>query len=113
MTRNLYTSRPEIPLITIHSELSKLHHAVKLLLDDLYVDITLQWRNGTYLTVEVECREKDKQTVVDRLNHGAVMGEYDYRFTTGYPTGDTHPQTWVTVTGYVDLHHPRLIREAA
>lgn len=108
-----YTSRAQVPLITLHGELSKLHHAVNLLFEDLYVDITIQWRNGTYLTVNVECREKDKQKVVDRLNHGALTGEYDYRFSTGYPTGNIDPDDWVVVTGYVDLHHPRPERKAA
>ena len=50
-----YTRAQAIPLLTLHSELSKLHHAVNLLFDDIPTDITIQWRNGVYLTVDVEC----------------------------------------------------------
>lgn len=100
-----YTSAPKIPLLTLHSELSKLYHAVAILLEDMYVDITIQWRNGTYLSVNVECWEKDKQKVIDRLNHGALAGEYDYRFSVSYPTGITDPYQWVVVSGNVNLHH--------
>jgi hypothetical protein len=104
---NRYTSAQKVPLLDIHGELSKLHHAVSILLEPFMVDITIQWRNGTYLAVVVECRESCKQQIVDRLKHGAVTGKYDYRFSVSYPTGIADPHDWVFVTAYVDMHHDR------
>lgn len=97
--------RDQISLLDVHCVLSALSFAVKETLSPLWVDVKVQWREGTYLSVEVECRARNKQEVIDRLAHGALVGKYDYRFRLSYPTMPTEPDDWLTVTAYPDMHH--------
>lgn len=93
-------------LYNCHGKLSELSFAVKLALEPLPVDITIEWRNGTHLTVKVECYERHKQMVVDRLKHGALHGKYDYRFKSiSYLTMPAHPWDWTIVTAWPDMEH--------
>ena len=92
-------------LMDCHSKLSELSFAVKLTLEPIPVGIVVEWQEGTYLAVKVECRERDKQQVVDKLNHGALGGGYDYRFSVSYPTGKADPLDWCFVTAYPDIGH--------
>jgi hypothetical protein len=98
-------SMPLTSLGAAHSALSHLCFAVGETLAPMWVQVRAQWQNGTYLTVEVMCREKNKQEVIDRLLHGALVQDYDYRFRVSYPTGPVDPHTWVTVTAYPDMQH--------
>lgn len=96
-------------LFEVHTELSRLCFAVKLALEPLSVEVQARWRDGTYLSVDVECFDAHKMRVVDALKHGALHGPYDYRFTgISYPTMPVeHPFDRVTVTAYPDMHHQR------
>lgn len=94
-------------LMDVHGELSRLVFAVRENLRPMLVDVTAEWQNGTYLAVVVECHGRNVQTVADRLAHGVLQGEFDYRFRciarpTGVPDYD-----WTVVRAYPDLHHPR------
>ncbi|QIG68867.1 hypothetical protein EVB71_015 [Rhizobium phage RHph_Y55] len=88
----------------VHSALAHLAFAVRQALEPLPVDVKIEWANGTYLAVKVECRGSDKQVVVDRLSHGVLQGSYDYRFSVSYPTGGSDTD-WITVTAYPNLSH--------
>jgi len=99
-------------LLSVHGALSTLVYAVSETLKPMMVDVSARWRNGTYLSVEIECRERNKQKVIDRLSHGALVGEYDYRFSLSYLTMPADPDDWVTVTAYPDMHHDVRIKKA-
>jgi hypothetical protein len=98
-------------LIDIHGELSRLVFAVQQNLEPLPVEVRAEWQNGTYLSVAVECKGKHVQTVSDRLVHGVLQGEFDYRFRSiARPTG-IGPDAWTTVRAYPDLQHDRSARQ--
>ena len=99
-------------LLSVHGALSSLVYAVSETLRPLAVDVSARWRNGTYLAVEIECREKHKQMVIDRLSHGALVGDFDYRFSLSYPTSVSDPDEWVFVTAHPDMHHDVRIKRA-
>jgi len=103
----------EIPnLLSVHGALSTLVYAVSETLKPMMVDVSARWRSGTYLSVEIECRERNKQKVIDRLSHGALIGNYDYRFRLSYSTSPADPDEWVIVTAYPDMHHDVRIKKA-
>lgn len=96
---------PKVSLMDVHSTLSHLSFAVVQTLKPLNVGVKVMWDQWTYLSVLVECYERDKQMVIDRLSHGVLYGEYDYRFLVSYPTGKIDPTDWVTVKAYPDMSH--------
>lgn len=98
-------SRARVSLMEVHSALSHLVFAVGQALMTLNVRVSACWEQHTYLCVEVECREKDRQMVVDRLSHGALTEQYDYRFSVSHPTGETDQNAWVVVRAYPDMGH--------
>jgi len=98
-------SQPLTSLGAAHSALSHLCFAVTETLAPMWVQVRAQWQNGTYLSVEVMCRQKNKQEVIDRLMHGALVQDYDYRFMLSYPSYEVEPEEWVVVTAYPDMRH--------
>lgn len=92
-----------VSLMDVHSTLSHLIFAVSETLKPLNVGVKATWDQYTYLSVHVDCYERDKQMVIDRLSHGALYGEYDYRFSCSYPTWKINPMDWVTVKAYPDM----------
>lgn len=104
-------SSPRVSLMDVHSALSHLVFAVKQNLEPMYVGVKAEWENYTYLVVEVECRGKDVQKIADRLSHGVLQGDYDYRFRVSYPI-NPEPDAWVNVRAYPDLgHDDRLLQK--
>lgn len=98
--------RDKISLFDVHGALSGLVHAVHLALDPIVCEVAAHWQgHGIYLSVTVECRERDKQRVIDQLSQGAIHGKYDYRFSLSYPTMPNDPDDWTVVTAYPDIHH--------
>lgn len=93
-------------LLDVHGKLSELVCAVQMTFPELSLDVRAQWREGTYLSVEIETYERNKQLVVDRLSHGVLVGNYDFRFTLSYPTMPAEPLDRVWVTAYPNLHWP-------
>lgn len=93
-----------VSLMDVHGALSRVVFAVSDNLKPLWVDVSAQWQNFAYLSIRIECRGKDVQKVVDRLTHGVLQAEYDYRFTCSYPTRPD-PEDWVVVTAYPNLQH--------
>lgn len=93
-----------VSLMDVHGSLSHLVFAVRENLKPLWVTVTAEWSDHTYLSVLVECRGKDVQMIADRLNHGVLQGKYDYRFTVSYGTG-REPNEWTWVRAYPDLMH--------
>lgn len=93
-------SRRKISLLELHGACADLAHAIKLALDPLCVDITVKWRNGIYLSVDIETTARHQQRVIDQLMHGALHGGYDYRFTVSYSTAPAEPSDRVWVTAY-------------
>jgi len=90
-------------LLDVHGALADLAFAVRLTLEPLNVGISIHWHNAVYLSVEIECRYKDAQMIVDRLRHGALARNYDYRFRSiSHPTG-RQPEDWITVSAYPDM----------
>lgn len=95
----------DVSLMKVHSAVSHLAFAVGQTLRPLNVGVRVCWDQYTYLCVHVECYEKDRQMVVDRLSHGALEEPYDYRFSCSYPTGGTDPLAWIVVKAYPDMTH--------
>lgn len=95
----------KVSLFEVHGALASLVYAVKKTMEPLMVDVRAHWQNGIYLTITVECKAKHKQIVIDRLQHGVLCDGFDYRFGVGYPTMPEHPEDYVVVTGYPDIHH--------
>lgn len=95
----------KIELMDVHAKLAELAYAVNLTLAPLQVGVSVIWRNGTYLSVEVECRQRDSQQVCDRLYHGALADKYDYRFRSVCQPLGRNPLDWVTVSASPDLQH--------
>ena len=89
----------------VHGAVSHLAFAVSEEIKPINAGVSIHWDHLTYLSVEIECYERDKQTVIDRLKHGALTGPYDYRFSLSYPTGGTDPMAWVTIRAYPDMSH--------
>lgn len=101
----------EIPMLDLHSALSRLSYAVKLELEPVCADIVVEWREGTHLAVRVSANKRFKQLIIDRLTRGAIQRDYDYRFSgVSYSLDDE--TEWQTVMAYVDLHHPRKVEAA-
>lgn len=100
----------DVSLMDVHGAISNLAFAVSQTLEPLSVDVRVAWDRFTYLHVDVECRERDRQTVVDRLSHGALTGSYDYRFSVSHPLGEKDPDAWVVVKAYPNLSHDDKIR---
>lgn len=97
--------QPKISLMDVHGTVSHLAFAVSKTLEPISAGVSVHWDHLTYLSVEIECYERDKQKVVDRLNHGALVDDYDYRFSVSYPTGGTDPTEWVKVRAYPDMSY--------
>lgn len=91
-----------VPLMDVHGTLSHLAFAVKQNLEPIPADVYVEWRNGTYLSVVIECRGKDVQVITDRLSHGVLQGEYDYRFSVSRPLNVPDHQ-WTSVRAYPKL----------
>lgn len=98
-------SKANVSLMDVHGALSHLVFAVGQTLLPLNVLVSAGWEQGTYLHVSVECREKDRQMVVDRLSHGALSEQYDYRFSVSHPTGEKDGNAWLVVRAYPDMSH--------
>lgn len=95
----------EIPLLVLHGALSAIPYAIQQSMPEVPMDITVQWRNSTHLTVLVETYGRWVERVVAQLNHGVMPDEYDYRFkAVGHPTG-FEPGDYVTVSGMMALSH--------
>jgi hypothetical protein len=95
----------EIPMLAIHGALSSLSFAIKQALPEVPVDITIQWRNGTYLTVLIETYGRWVERVKAQLAHGVMPDGFDYRFTCiGHPTG-YGPSDYVTISASVATSH--------
>lgn len=92
-------------LFDVHHSLSHLVFAVRENLKPLWVTVTAEWHEITYLTVAVECRGKDVQMVADRLVHGVLQGEYDYRFRSVSKPVGIGPDTWTIVRASPDMQH--------
>lgn len=99
-------------LLEVHGKLSELIHAVKLTLEPLSASVIAEWHEGTHLCVVIECREKHKQEIVDRLAHGALAGPYDYRFSLSYPVSRCNPLDWAEIRAYPDLSHDHDLKKA-
>jgi len=95
----------------VHGALSHLVFAVSKSFEDCCVTCRVEWRNSTYLTLLVECRAGEAQRVMDRLRHGILWGEYDYRFRMlGWAGAEVvaklHPlYDTVTISAQPDLSH--------
>jgi hypothetical protein len=59
---------------------------------------------GLGLFIEIEVRAKDSVQVADRLQHGVLWGEYDYRFSAGREISED-PERFVKVTAYPRWDH--------
>lgn len=94
-----------VDLFAVHGALSALLHAVKTELTGLSVGVSLEYTSGTYLCVVIQVSEKRKQFVVDKLRHGVLNGDYDYRFSVSYPTSYAEPFEAVEVRAYPDMFH--------
>lgn len=91
-------------MMDVHSELSSLLFAVKEELGHLgYPRLT--YSEGVYLQIHIETREKYRDAVVAKLQHGILWGPFDYRFKCiGYPTmGRMEPDDATEVSAMVDL----------
>lgn len=97
--------RHRVSLFDVHGSLSALVFAVNKALDPIMCEVTAQWKNGTYLSITVEVRAKHKQLVIDRLSHGVLVDDYDYRFSLSYATMPEEPDDWIFITAYPDMHH--------
>lgn len=99
------TTRERPSLMDVHGALSYWVFAVQQNLEPLWVTVTAEWHSITYLNIVVECRGKDVQMVADRLRHGVLQGEFDYRFrSVSMPVG-TPDHEWTVVRAYPDLQH--------
>ena len=103
--KNRYSSPAKITMMEVHGALASLVHGVKEELPD-YCQVEVLWRQGTYLSVIVECYAKDITRVVSQLQHGIVWGHYDYRFRMICSPAEKHdPLDWITIDASVDLSH--------
>lgn len=92
-------------LLEVHGRLAELSYAVKLMLEGISCRADVRWDASTYLRVEVECRGKDVQKVVDRLHVGAIAGPYDFRFSSlSYQTG-AKDLDYVIVSAWPNMTH--------
>lgn len=101
-------SLPRTSLIDAQNALSHLHFAVAEEFRDIAVwGIKLEYHAypGLGLAVVIEVRSKHSQLVVDRLLHGVLNGDYDYRF--AYASREIHesPDVFVHVTAYPEIMH--------
>lgn len=89
----------------LHRQMSAIHHAAVLTFEDIYFAlIKVEWNPYTYLTVEVECYQKDAEKVAVRMAHGLLANGYDYRFSgVARPIG-SEPNELVKVSGQLDLN---------
>jgi hypothetical protein len=104
----------------VHGALSHLVFATGKAMEPFAVDVRVEWRDHTYLTLYIECRAGRAQAVIDRLRHGFLHGPYDYRFSMiGWPGAENvaklHPlYDYVTVSAQPDLcHDMRLFKTEA
>lgn len=96
-------SGKDIPLLTLHNALSHLLHAIKLEIPAI-CGCSLRYTAELYLTVEIEVPIHYRQLVVDRLLHGVLNGDYDYRFKgVRWSPTSTEPRQWISAS--VDLCH--------
>lgn len=91
-------------LMDVHSSLSHLAFAVGQSLEPMMVEVKVEWENHRHLSVEVGCFGKHVRKIADRLSHGVLQGEYDYRFTVSHPN-NPDPDEWTWVRAYPDLMH--------
>lgn len=91
-------------LAEIHRSLSHLAFAVQQNLEPIPVGVSVEWHPISFLSVAVECYGKHVQIVTDRLSHGVLQGEYDYRFSVSRPIG-TPDDEWTVVRAYPKLSH--------
>lgn len=91
-------------MMDVHRALSSLLFAAKEELGHLgYPRLT--YSEGVYLQIHIETREKYRDAVVAKLQHGILWGPFDYRFKCiGYPTmGRMEPDDATEVSAMVDL----------
>jgi hypothetical protein len=98
-----------ISLMDVHGALSHLCFAVKQSLEDKPISVKAEWENHRYLSVEVSCYGRDVQEIADRLSHGVLQGEYDYRFSVSRPVG-VPDNEWTWVRAYPDMGHDDRIK---
>lgn len=98
-----------ISLMDVHGALSHLCFAVKQCLEPIVVEVKAEWQNHSYLSIEIGCYGKDVHEIADRLSHGALQGDYDYRFTVSRPLGISGRE-WTWVRAYPDLSHDDRIK---
>lgn len=92
-------------LMDIHGSLSRLSFAVKQNLEPLPVTVIVEWHPTTYLSVVIECYGKHTQIITDRLMHGVLQGDYDYRFRSVSKPLGIDDYAWTVVRAYPDLQH--------
>lgn len=93
-------SKPRVSLMEVHSALSHLIFAVSEAMEPYCVDVRVSYNKWTYITLSIECYVPRFQLVVDRLKHGILWGDYNYRFKMiGHPPiGDIQRRNrWDTV----------------
>lgn len=116
MENQRYSRKPTCSMMDVHGALSSLLYAANEELRSLGATCELRYRSETYLSLEVEirsCTDSDRQiknarAVVDRLRHGILWGEYDYRFgMISHPCWEHVEDGYesIFVTASVDLHH--------
>ena len=72
---------PRCDLMDVHSSLSHLVAAAQTACEGMAVSVYVEWRDGTYLTLVVECRAKYVDAIAYKLQHGLLDDYNDYRFT--------------------------------
>lgn len=95
-------------MMDVHGALSSLLFAVKEELGHLgYPRLT--YSEGVYLQIHIETREKHRDAVVAKLQHGILWGPFDYRFKCiSYPTmGAMDPVDRTEVSAMVDLSNSK------
>jgi hypothetical protein len=89
----------------VHNALSHLVSAAQTACGSLGWGAHVEWRNGTYLTLVIECPAKNAEAIGAKLQHGLLDDYNDYRFTcVSIPQGHD-PYVTVEVTAVPDLQH--------
>lgn len=95
-------------MMDVHGALSNLLFAVKEDLDGMgYPRLT--YSDGVYLQIHIETRERYRDAIVAKLQHGILWGPFDYRFKCiSYPTmGAMEPNDATEVSAMVDLSNSK------
>ena len=96
--------KPQVPLSSLHRELSHLAFAVKEAFDDILCEVKVVWDANLYLQVHIETRAKNTRLVADRLAHGILWGPYNYRFKSSSYQTHVPEDTWIVIVGYPDMY---------